>query len=424
MGVKKEMITKKHMIFLLLVGLVAMMAIGSVSAADTVKYVNGSVVTSGDGNTWSTAYKTIREGINNVANGGTVNIAPGTYTGTGNKDITVNKNVTIKGAGENNTIIDPKRKGRAFNITPGNNVTIQDLTIKNGNANEGGAILNKGNLTVKRVTFKNNKARRGGAIANLGNATITGSTFKNNYARLGGAIYNTGIGSKLSIKYSRILDNSPKDIYVDSGTVDARYNWWGTNFSRTNPLFAGRIAKNRYNSPVVYYDPWLILRIKADPNSIYTGGSSTITADLYTDSAGGNHKANSTLYPPEIPVRFTTDLGSIGSHIENTVLKYGIASVTLSAGHQTGIAHITARVDNQLVRLGVTIRRTRDPWRGHSLYRCCDINGAAGGNEGRELCRNIHWRFNNNNWRHTLNHRRFNNIRWRFNNNQRFTTRL
>lgn len=362
------------------------MAMGSVSAAPASSvYVDDDGSDCNDGLTATTAFQTIQKGLDTVANAGTVNIAPGTYTGKGNTNLDVKKDVTIKGAGPDKTIIDPRGRGNAFNINSGKTVKIQDVTIRRGNARDGGAINNKGKLTLTNVKFKDNNARNGGAIYNTGTltvagstfqnnkaycyggaiwnsgtVTVTGSTFRNNRAHYGGAIYNN-MGT-LSIKYSAIVDNWRYDIYMNKGTLDARYNWWGTNFKWRDPLTSGKIkASISTLVPKASYAPWLILSIKADPTTVNRFGSSIITADIYKDSAGGNHKANFALYPKEIPIRFTTDLGSIGSRTVNKFLSSGVASVTLSAGYRAGIAHITARVDDQLVYTGVTIRGAMNP---------------------------------------------------------------
>ena len=104
------------------------------SAASTV-----SVNTTGnDANNGTPAnpYQTISTGISNVDNNGKVNLSSGTFNL--NNDInhtdygiTINKNVTIQGAGSNKTIIDAKGLNTIFTIN-NSNVVIRDLTIKDG----------------------------------------------------------------------------------------------------------------------------------------------------------------------------------------------------------------------------------------------------------------------------------------------------
>jgi len=294
--------TKQYAIFLLIVGMIAVVSMGSVSAAVGDKFVNGTGGSdTNNGDSWATAYQTIQKGLDNVATGGILNIASGNYSGTGNTNLTVkNSSITINGSGEGKTIIDGNGTNHGLTVNSSQNVTVKDLTIQNSN---GSAINNSGNLTVADVTFKNNTAVNGGAIYNTGNASITGSTFVMNNASVNGsAIYNTGNASNLTVKYSRFVNNSLSDVFVNNGTVNATLNWWGTNFNGTNPLAAGRIGVNATNAPNVSYAPWLILSINAKPSTIYEGGFSVVAADLYTDSNGVNHRVDAALYPKEIPV--------------------------------------------------------------------------------------------------------------------------
>jgi hypothetical protein len=74
------------------------------------------------------AFNTILEGINAVAENGTVNVATGTYDGA----ITINKPLTIKGAGSEETIIDAGAVLPVINIDS-SNVTLEGLKVANGN---------------------------------------------------------------------------------------------------------------------------------------------------------------------------------------------------------------------------------------------------------------------------------------------------
>jgi len=445
--------SKKYLIFLLLVSLVAVLFMGPASAADT--YVNGSIAddTGHTGLSWDQAFNTIREGYDTVTDGSTVNIAPGTYTGNDNKIITVNKNITIQGAGANQTIIDLQDADYAFRVANYKNVTIKDLTIQNGNnePNNGAALFNYNyaNLTVINVIFKDNKAGSGGAIDNFygnltvidctftgnnatsneegagggaiyntGNLIITGSTFNGNNAQDGGAIYswdtmnlidcsftgNTATGNGGAIiswitssishclftgnnaayggaiynrdgtltvtgcniagntantwggalfnwdwiiaHYNRIVGNtatSGSAIYnAGSSRVDAENNWWGSNSdpkSITN-LFAERID-------YIYSNPWLMLNIYADPSTIYTGQTSKITANVYTNSNGVDNSADTSQFFSGPEITFTTNLGTIGSNSITVPWVLGQAIRSLLANEGPGVATVTA-ADGQI----------------------------------------------------------------------------
>ncbi len=87
-------------------------------------------------------------------------------------------------------------------------LTLNDLTIRDGDDFDGGAIDKiDGTLTVNNVSFLNNQAdSNGGAINNLyGFTIINDSLFENNEAVDGGAIYNyDGI---ITIDNTRFIDN-------------------------------------------------------------------------------------------------------------------------------------------------------------------------------------------------------------------------
>ncbi len=149
------------------------------SAASNV-YVN---TTGSDTNTGTSTdpYQTIGNGVNQVDNQGTVHLSKGTFNnnnGAGHSDygITISKNITIKGAGSNETIIDAKSLNNIFTINNNANVIIRDLTIKNGKALSGGAITvgSGSRLTLINCIITNNIATNyGGAIYNSGNLNIT-----------------------------------------------------------------------------------------------------------------------------------------------------------------------------------------------------------------------------------------------------------
>ena len=137
-------------------------------------------------------------------------------------------NITINGKGH---LIDANFSS-IFNITA-NNVTLKNFTFKNGLADAGSVITNRGdNLTVSNCEFLNNRARHGGAIYNYGrNLQLEKSTFNANslsgngeggslfnnedasgfimdcqfISSIGGAVHNEG---KLTVKYSKFIRNN------------------------------------------------------------------------------------------------------------------------------------------------------------------------------------------------------------------------
>ena len=113
---------------------------------------------------------------------------------------------TINGGGQ--ITISGNNVSGVFEISTTTVVALVGLTISEGNADEGGAVLNDGSLTVTSCIFTENSAiSRGGAIENNGpSLTITNSSFSENTAgSVGGAIDNN---SFLSITGASFSDNS------------------------------------------------------------------------------------------------------------------------------------------------------------------------------------------------------------------------
>jgi len=205
----------------------------------------------GDGSS-GTPYLTLTKGIQQVADGGTVNVAAGTYIET--TMITLDKDVTITGDSTTNTIVDGNNHHPLFKIDFGKTVEMNYLTIRNGLADgtnvpqtDGGGINNAGTLTFNNCTVSGNTAQSGGGAINnsgpltLNNSTISGNTATNhfgggirNYDTLtlnnstvsnnaapngeGGGINN--LGTTLTLKNTLIVGNTSNDNKDVTGTID------------------------------------------------------------------------------------------------------------------------------------------------------------------------------------------------------------
>ena len=124
--------------------------------------------------------------------------------------------------------IDGAKQFRIFHVTKDGALTVNNLTMKNGNVQEatgsddnaqwGGAILNYGSLEVNQSKFVDNKAHFGGAIeSESGTVDIAGSDFSGNSAKIrGGAIYQEAGGERLTIDNSDFDDNSSQG---DGGAI-------------------------------------------------------------------------------------------------------------------------------------------------------------------------------------------------------------
>ena len=174
----------------------------------TVWYVDGSRTSSGDGKSESTAFKTLKEAINNAPEGSTIYIMPSTYVGDDNVGLTINKNLNLVKSGDGEVILDAQGLERILNVNA-QSLNITGITFKNGKDEfAGGAILFNQTLenSIINAVFINNTATEhgGGAIAfnsDLNNSIID-SIFINNTVNYGdgGAVYFNGNLNNVTIK--------------------------------------------------------------------------------------------------------------------------------------------------------------------------------------------------------------------------------
>jgi autotransporter family porin len=146
------------------------------------------------------------------------------------------------------------------------------------------------------------------------------------------------------VNFCKIIGNTPLDIYRYDGSVNAEYNWWGSNASPSGRVYGVTIYK------------WLVLTVAASPTSIGNYKTSTITADLRHDNTGALHTEG--YVPNGMPVIFKTTLGTITSQ-SSTV--NGIAKSTLKSGSTAGTATISAKIDSQTATKSVKIVDTIAP---------------------------------------------------------------
>ncbi|MDR3291842.1 MAG: hypothetical protein LBT10_06815 [Methanobrevibacter sp.] len=204
----------------------------------------------------------IQKAIGDASDSDIIELTEGTYNGTGNHDIIVNKPVTIKAASNANPIINAEGQGRIFIITS-NNVKLDGLTITGGlgNNNNGGGIYNTGaNLSVSNSSFINDTSTDyGGAIYNNNegvNFSVSNTRFINNRAHDdGGAIEN--YGANLSVSNSSFINNTAAGNVGYGGAIDV---WAGVNVRVSNSSFinntgnTGAIYNKNFNFSVIGCD--------------------------------------------------------------------------------------------------------------------------------------------------------------------------
>jgi CSLREA domain-containing protein len=169
--------------------------------------------------------------------GTTIGVPPGLVVLL-NGDLDITKNMTITGAGSDQTSINAANQNdRVFEIGPAATVTISGVTIEYGTArgkpfldyrshNHGGGIHNHGNLTLTDSVIRNNriaqpcKALCGGAgMFSSGNAVLTNVTIIDNETLADGGGIEQG-GGTLTLSGCTIMNNAA----ANGGGIFARGN--------------------------------------------------------------------------------------------------------------------------------------------------------------------------------------------------------
>src|SRR5229473_8080044 len=112
--------------------------------------------------------------------------------------LTIATNTILDGSGQFPTI-SGTNGFRLFNVRPGVQFTIINLTLANGQSASGGCIFNQGILVASNCTFAGNNALGTNGVAGVGGQTNSanggnGAPGSSGSAGLGGAIFNTNSG--------------------------------------------------------------------------------------------------------------------------------------------------------------------------------------------------------------------------------------
>lgn len=206
---------------------------------------------------------------------------------------TVANTMTID-ATAHNIVIDAGGHYRVFEVDSTGNLSLINLTIKNGaDDNGGGAWVEGGRLTVAESTFRGNSGDiAGGAIeSDLGSTlTVTNTTFYNNSTGLdtggqGGAIFNQGTATVTnSTFYNNFAGTTtPTHNLGDGGAI---FNGVDSTLTVTNSTLSGNYATDLgggiYNAGALKYANTIIAN---------STGSVDIT-DCYQDETNGSVATN------------------------------------------------------------------------------------------------------------------------------------
>jgi hypothetical protein len=196
--------------------------------ADTFWYVATDGNDNNDCLSWATPCQTIQAAVDKANQSDTILIATGIYT----QNTTIDKSLTINGAGREETVIDGAAVNSVFTVTVATTVTIAALTITNGNATNGGGIQNYGTLTLDDCQVSNNLA--------VGDDAHGGAHGNNGGNGTGGGIHNNGV---LLLNYCSILNNMARG---GDGNEDGAggHGWGGSIYSVGTLIVANSIISN------------------------------------------------------------------------------------------------------------------------------------------------------------------------------------
>ena len=319
-------------------------------------YVDGSKSSSGNGKNEANAFVTLAEALTAANDGDKIKIAAGTYTGSGNIGLTVEKILTFEKYGDGEAIFDGNGQSTIWSVGA-NSINISGLTFKNGHSNMGGAIyfLDDVSNSVINATFINNTADDfGGAIYikyRVSNLILNSAFINNTAAFLGGAIFiedeisNVNISGKFInntgynviyiestygnnyIQDSVFLNNNVNNqiILVDMGQITAKDNWFGNNYTNYD-VMPEKVG--------IDLDNWLFLNYTINTHKLDVGDNSQISFILVSFSGSGvsdydASKMNITLDLSQTLGELDKTSALMGETITYTAKKGGDATVKI-----------------------------------------------------------------------------------------------
>lgn len=215
----------------------------------------------------ATSIASIQRGVDAASNGYTVNVAAGTYT----DNVTVNKEVSILGAGQLLTFVQPLSSNPnpcvGASLCPGasnvmlvqaNNVSIQELTIDGDNPGlTSGIVAGGADLDARNGIITNH------TLGTYNNLLVNNVTVKNIYLR---GIYASSGGT------FNFSNNTADNVQADPGSI-AMFNFGGAGFFTNNTVSNANdgIASN-WSKGTVY-----------SGNTVTSSGSG-----IHTDNNGGS----------------------------------------------------------------------------------------------------------------------------------------
>jgi hypothetical protein len=208
-------------------------------------------------------YPTIRDALQAInQEGDTVLVAPGTYTGWGNKDLLLAFEVMVMSEqGPDMTVIDCEDESRAFRIIQGNPPTIEGFTITNGRDSQGGAIhceqsspeIVNCRIMSSRASNPSGAGHGGGVYCYGGAPRLVECVIQGNEATEGGGIYC--LESELRIDNCLITGNEGffgGGLFQRSGFVEIRSATFSGNLGAGGGIHARDAASAHADRSILW----------------------------------------------------------------------------------------------------------------------------------------------------------------------------
>ncbi len=269
-----------------------------------------------------------------------IQLAAGTYTlslagrfedAAATGDLDIRGNITIRGVSARDSIIDAADLDRVFHVFPGAVLTLENLTIRNGQAFDGGAIFNEGSVILRGVNIAGNEAfSQGGGIYNLGTINSLNSSISLNAAgSRGGAVHNRGTADFVNTTISTNTAVSRGGGIFNEGTAVSRM----TNVTVANNSAgsrAGGIGTESTGSASL--GNTIVAQNTTDPSSVALGSKNQdILGTVVSNGFNLVSILDSSFATPASAGLVTSDL--FGR--TDTPLATGIGALSSSAGNGT-----------------------------------------------------------------------------------------
>ncbi|KZX16287.1 putative outer membrane protein pmp20 precursor [Methanobrevibacter cuticularis] len=325
----------------------------------TLIFIALSSANAAEHNITNTTSGGLNKTVSDANDGDRINLGTGIYTNNVTS-IIIDKNLTIVGKNKEATIINAQQLERIFDITSTGSLTLINITLTNGNADNGGTMYNEGGkVAVQNCIFTNNSVRHyGGAIYNDGGTTsVIGSIFNNNNAISGGGAIATSydIGTI-------IIDNSTFS-NNQGNPGGAIYNTDDNTLTINNSIFTNNIANSEGGAILNYADSMTITNSLFINNTAeYSGGAiqnfggininitnSTFTNNnILTDDFDGGGGAISNYYNENVNILDSTFNSNTANSRGGAIYNVGVENINITNSNFTkNTANDTGAIYNE-----------------------------------------------------------------------------